>query len=328
MKTRVTGSEPIDWCKIAEQYMSGPHHCQVYRVLEDTSDFYKVEYGDVILLNEVGYLVRGTESEKKFGLEGEPKPWVKSCIDLLTGEKKVLKLPFFEEFPCRIEGNKFTCLRNPEKEARILDKVRGHRGFMQGFHGLDIVSNNVRVIDRIPGRSLDVVVRSIPMDHDMYYRDHLPALIEGIVYAFHSMADLHALGEIHGDITPDHIFVESDTGMFRWIDFDYDYKESNNLFLRDVYEMGTLLSFVVGKDYVAFADLKSKHPEVADAIRPEDMQSVFPNQLANLKLLYPYIDDSLNDILLHFSKGADKRYETAQELVDDLQKAVPNLKSL
>jgi hypothetical protein len=199
---------------------------------------------------------------------------------------------------------------------------------MQGFHGLDAASNNVRVIDRIPGRSLDAVVRSIPMNHDMYYRNHLPGLLEGVVYAFHSMADLHALGEIHGDITPDHIFVEKDTCMFRWIDFDYDYKESNNLFLRDVYEMGTLLSFVVGKDYMAFADIKSKHPEVAGALRPEDMQSVFPNQLANLKLLYPYIDDSLNDILLRFSKGATERYQSAQELVDDLEKATINLISL
>ena len=328
MKTRMMGSEPIDWCKIAEQYISSSHYCQVIRVLEDTSNFYQVEYGDVVLLNEVGYLVRGTESEKKFGLEGEPKPWVKSCIDLVTGERKIVKLTFLEEFACRIEGMKFTCLRNPEKESRILEKVRGHEGFMQGFHVYDAAGNNVRVLDRISGMSLDNVVRSISSDHESYYRNHLPGLLEGVVYAFQSMAELHERGEIHGDITPDHGYVEKDTGRFRWIDFDYDYMEKEDLFIRDVFEMGTLLSFVVGKDYVAIADLKSKHPEVAATIRPEDMQSVFPNQLANLKLLYPYIDDSLNDILLRFSKGADKRYETAQELVVDLEQAIPNVRSL
>lgn|GEM_PF-1872827 len=203
-----------------------------------------------------------------------------ACIDLATGDRKIVKLPFYEEFPCRIEGLKFNCLRNPEKEARILERVKGHKGFMQGFHGYDAAGNNVRVIDRIPGRSLDVVVRSIQADHDTYYRNHLPALLEGVVYAFRSMAELHELGEIHGDITPDHIHVEKDTGRFRCIDFDYDYKKKENLLIRDVFEMGTLLSFVVGKDYTAYADLAGRHPEIAAILKPEDMQSVFPNQLA------------------------------------------------
>jgi len=114
-----------DWCRIGEQYISNLSSCNVHRVLEDTTDFYGVEYGDVILLNDVGYLVRGTESEKKFGLEGEPKPWVKSCIDLVTGERKIIKLTFLEEFSCTIEGLKFTCLRNPEKEARDPRKGEG-----------------------------------------------------------------------------------------------------------------------------------------------------------------------------------------------------------
>ena len=325
----VNGSdrESLDWCKIAERYIPDSRTCRIYRVLEDTTDFFQVNYGDVMLLNDVGYLVRGTESEKKFGLEGEPKPWVKSCVDLVTGHKKIVKLTFLEEFACHIAGTKFTCLRNPEKEARVLEKVRGHLGFMQGFHVYDAAGNNVRVIERVAGRSLDTQIRSIPTDHETYYHEHLPEILDGLHYAFRSMADLHELGEIHGDISPDHIFVETGTGRYRWIDFDYDYQEQVDLVKRDVFEMGTLLSFVVGKEYVAYADLKSHKPEIAGRLTPADMQSVFPNQVANLKLVFPYIDEALNAILLRFSAGSSKRYETAGQLASDLGEVIPQIKS-
>jgi len=36
------------------------------------------------------------------------------------------------------------------------------------------------------------------------------------VLAYNAMGDLHRMGEIHGDITPDHISVESGTGRYRW----------------------------------------------------------------------------------------------------------------
>lgn len=315
----------IDWCEIAQEHLPGSTSCQVYRVRDDTTDYYEVDYGDVLLLNEVGYVVRGTESEKKFGLEGEPKPWVKSCVDLVTGERKVIKLTFLEEFPCRIEGLKYTCLRNPDKEARILEKTRGNPAFMQGFAVLDAKGNNVRVLDRIRGISLDNVIRSIRADHETYYREHLPGMLDGLVYAYREMHGLHEMGEIHGDVTPDHIYVERENGRFVWIDFDYDYKEENDLVIRDIFEMGTLLSFVVGKEYMAYQDVKTWWPALAERIRPEDMQSVFPNQLANLKIVYPYISDALNNVLLRFSRGSKDRYTSAADLADDIAEARKHL---
>lgn len=315
----------IDWCEIARNNIPNPGSCRVFRLLEDTTDFYEVNYGDVLLLNGVGYLVRGTETEKKFGLEGEPKPWVKSCVDLVTGDRKIVKLAFYEQFACRIEGLGFTCLRNPAKEARVLDNVKGHPGFMQGFHVIDAGGNNVRILDRVPGMSLDNVVRGLACDHETYYRTHLPRVLMGSVSAFRSMGDLHAMGEIHGDITPDHLFVETGTGRYRWIDFDYDYRERENIFMRDILEMGTLLSFVVGKDYLVFRDIRLYFPDVAERIGPQDMQSVFPNQLANLKLVYPYIDEKLNSILLRFSQGSGIRYDTAYDLADDIEEASASL---
>ncbi|MDQ7785139.1 MAG: hypothetical protein RDU20_19795 [Desulfomonilaceae bacterium] len=324
--TYVQAEQPTaDWCEIARKYVPDSTTCRIFRVLHDTTDFYEVNYGDVLLLNGVGYLVRGTESEKKFGLEGEPKPWVKSCVNLVTGDRKIVKLTFMEEFPCRIEGLGFTCMRNPDKEARILQCVRGHPGFMQGFHVIDAGGNKVRILDRIPGVSLDNVVRSIPCDHETYYREHLHGILTGLVSAYRSMGDLHEMGEIHGDITPDHLYVETGTGRYRWIDFDYDYKEKDNVFMRDIFEMGTLLSFVVGKDYLVFRDIRLYHPEIAVLLGREDMQSVFPNQLANLKLVYPYIDDKINSILLRFSQGSKDRYHTAYDLADDMEAAAASL---
>jgi hypothetical protein len=311
-----------DWCRIGEQYIRDLSSCTVHRVLEDTTDFYDVEFGDVVLLNNVGYLVRGTESEKKFGLEGEPKPWVKSCVDLVTGERKIIKLTFLEEFSCRIEGMDFTCLRNPRKEARILEKVRGHDGFMQGFSVLDSGGNTVRILDRIAGASLDNFIQSISGTHERYYREHLPDILNHLATAYDALGDLHRMGEIHGDITPDHIFVETGTGRYRWIDFDYDYKEKENAIVRDIFEMGTLLAYVVGKGPVILSEIKRHHPETAEKIRPEDMQSVFPSQLANLKMVYPYIHSELNDLLLSFSQGAGIVYRDAKNLAADILQSV------
>jgi hypothetical protein len=307
-----------DWCRIAEKYIHDLSSCRVYRIVEDTTDFYRVEYGDVVLLNNVGYLVRGTESEKKFGLAGEPKPWVKSCIDLLTGERKIMKLTFLEEFSCRIEGLHFTCLRNPQKEARILEKVRGHGGFMQGFSISDSGGNTIRILDRIAGMSLDNLIQSIPGEHERYYREHLPLILEHLAAAYDALGDLHRMGEIHGDITADHIYVEKGTGRYRWIDFDYDYRERENAFVRDVLEMGTLLAYVVGKGYVILRDIRLHHPELAERIRPGDMQSVFPSQMANLKMVYPYIHTELNELLLSFSLGAGIVYRDAKRLAAEI----------
>lgn len=314
-----------DWCRIAEGYVQNLSSCKVHRVLEDTTDFYDVEYGDVLLLNGVGYLVRGTESEKKFGLEGEPKPWVKSCVDLVTGERKIIKLTFLEEFSCRIEGLDFNCLRNPRKEALILEKVRGHAGFMQGFSVSDSGGNTVRILDRIAGVSLDNVIQSIPGEHETYYREHLPGILVHLAEAYDAMGDLHRMSEIHGDITPDHLFVETGTGRYRWIDFDYDYMEREHAVVRDLFEMGTLLGYVTGKGYVVWRTLKLHYPQVAEKVRPEDMQNVFPSQLANLKLVYPYIHNELNALLLRFSQGAGSVYYDAKILAADIRRAAQTL---
>jgi hypothetical protein len=126
------------------------------------------------------------------------------------------------------------------------------------------------------------------------------------------------MGEIHGDITPDHIFIERNTGRYRWIDFDYDYKEKNDLASHDIFEMGTLLVFAIGKDYLSYSQVKRTFPEAAATLKPEDMLAIFPNQVANLKLIYPYIHEQLNEIMLRFSKGSQQTYHDAYTLASDV----------
>jgi hypothetical protein len=317
-----TKENNTDWCSVGQQWLPTQTSCVVHRILEDTTDFYDVDYGDVLLLKNRGYLVKGTESEKKFGLEGEPKPWVKSCVDLITGERKIVKLTFFEEFSCRIEGLKYTCLRNPEKEAKILRKIQGNPNFMQGFNVIDAEGNNVRILDKIKGVSLDNHIRGISLEHEQYYREKLPELLEKLIVAYHAMADLHEMGEIHGDITPDHIYVEKESGRFVWIDFDYDYMEDDDVISHDIFEMGTLLAFVIGKDYLSLSEINNRYPDCFEKLTPKDMQSVFPNQLANLRIVHPHISQELNNIMLRFSKGANENYTDAHDLASDLSKAL------
>ena len=51
------------------------------------------------------------------------------------------------------------------------------------------------------------------------------------------------------------------------------------------------------------------------------MNIVFNNRVANLRKIYPYIPQSMNQVLLQFSKGAHLFYDDAEELLTDLEEA-------
>ncbi|MDH3965299.1 MAG: serine/threonine protein kinase, partial [Deltaproteobacteria bacterium] len=54
-------------------------------------------------------------------------------------------------------------------------------------------------------------------------------------------------------------------------------------------------------------------------LREEDVNIVFNNRVVNLKKIYPYIPESLNRVLMHFSKGANWFYENTEQLLEDLE---------
>ena len=49
-----------------------------------------------------------------------------------TGDKKFIKLSFFESFETDLGGIKIRCFRNPRKEGEVLKLVKDHPYFMQG----------------------------------------------------------------------------------------------------------------------------------------------------------------------------------------------------
>ena len=64
--------------------------------------------------------------------------------------------------------------------------------------------------------------------------------------------------------------------------------------------------------FTRFPDILARFTQAVRAI-------VFHNRLANLKKVYPYIPDTLNRILCHFSRGANWFYEETGQLLEDLE---------
>jgi len=296
-----------------------PHQVpQRFRIHTDTSDFFQVEYDDVVMLNNRPYLIRHNAKELRFGLEDEVKFWVKRAIDLEDGSLKIMKLVFYERFMSHIGDIEFECFRSPKKEARILDLVSGHRNFMQGYSIPDEKGNLIRVLDFIKGKTLAAHVRKMEMDHEAYYHDRFPVILDQFFKCVQAIRFLHDHGERHGDIRRDHILIDQETGDYRWIDFDFNYRHRENIYGYDLFGLGNILVFLTGMGDVLLPDLKKDGNPLLGTLSDADLNIVFHNRVVNLKKIYPYIPESLNRILLHFSKGANRFYEHTSQLLDDL----------
>jgi hypothetical protein len=290
------------------------------KVFTDTTQYMEISYGDVISIGGLHYLVLRDEAERSFGIE-DPKYWVKRCTVLETGERRILKLVFHESFPLGIGKLVVKCYRSPEKEARILDVVRGDWRFMQGFTARDEKGNPVRVLDVIRGKRLDEVVWDIDADHRTYFFELFPEIFGKFIGACEAIAFLHSKGEKHGDIRRDHLWLEGGTGRYRWIDFDYTYDFQENPFGLDLFGLGSIFIFLVGKGIYNLSEIKRQGlADVLNEITAHDFSLLYPNRVVNLKKLFPYIPDELNRVLLHFSSGAEIFYETVDEFLKDLSK--------
>jgi len=291
----------------------------------DATDFFRIGYGDVLMLNGTPYLIRQNAKEGRFGLDDEEKFWVKRSVDLDSGERKIIKLVFYERFTSHVGGIAFQCFRSPKKEARILALVRGHSHFMQGFSAEDAAGNPLRVVDIIVGPTLPTMVNKIQGDHETYFHEHFPNILDHFIRSVEAIRFLHAHGEKHGDVRRDHIFVDRDTGAYRWIDFDFNYAHRENIYGYDLFGLGNILIYLAGRGDLLIQDLiREKHPSL-DSLVEEDRNIVFHNRMANLKKIYPYLPEALNRILLHFSKGANWFYEHTNQLLEDLGTARASL---
>ncbi len=290
----------------------------------DTTDFFSIDCGDEIQIGEKRYRITGHEKERRFGIE-DPKFWVKRGVDVDTGERKIIKLAYFETFETSLGGVKIRCFRDPEKEGRILDLIRGHPLFMQGKAFKDIRDNNIRVLDIVAGPNFLVDMDRIRMDHQEYFFHRLPAVIEKLISAFEAILTLHRAGFRHGDIRNDHLIIEGGTGNYVWIDFDYDYHAPENPFSLDLFGMGNILVYAVGKGfhdlYMIVHDTQT-YGSLIDHLTAGDFSILDKSRLLNMQKLYPYIPPSLNNVLMHFSRATEIYYEQVDELLEDLSGVV------
>lgn len=295
------------------------------RVFPDTSDFTSIDYGDILVVDNRYLLVTGYTKEGRFGVDEQVKQWVPRTEDLETGAKQIVKLVFHETFDISFGQFTINCFRNPEKEAQILELVKGHPHFMQGYAALDDAGNLVRILDIILGSRLDRFIHKGPESHEGYFSEKLPFILKQYLECMRGIGLLHKNGFRHGDIRRDHILVEYDTKLFRWIDFDYDFYLPEKPFGLDMYELGNILVHLVGRSNYQPREIM-EHPgmgqKALDTIEEGDISLLSQNRIVNLAKLFPYIPDSLNNILMHFSKSSSVFYETVDELCDDLADAI------
>ena len=295
------------------------------RIITDTTNFFSIDYGDIIVTGNSKYRITGHERERRFGVE-DPKFWVKRAVDLETGEKKIIKLSFFESFETKMGGVPITCFRNPDKEGDILELVKDHPGFMHGEVHRDSKENNMRIITPVKGTNFFVYLGSMnDIEHEEYFFGVLPYILRQVAKAFESIRFLHINGYRHGDIRNDHIIVEEDTGNYVWIDFDYDYSSPENPFSLDIFGMGNILLNAVGKGFHnldMIRDNTEKYGDLINNIDDSDFSIFNKRRFMNLRKLYKYIPVPLNNMLAHFSRGAEVFYESTDEIIEDLYRCL------
>jgi len=298
------------------------------RIFTDTSDFTSITYGDIIHVAGRYFIIVGHTREGRFGIDSQIKPWVPRVQDLMSDERFIIKLVFHETYDLKIGKLKVTCFRSPEKEARVLELVADNPYFMHGYSVLDEADNLVRILDIIDGRRLDTHIAKLGASHEEYVAEHLKEMLIRFLTSVAGIRLLHDNGLKHGDIRRDHIFVERESGTFRWIDFDYDFYIPERPYAMDLFGLGNVLLFILGKQNFRVSDVIN-HPDMGEkvmkTINTNDLSLLAQDRIFNLKKLFPYIPESLNNILLHFSVGTQVFYNSVAEFQDALQQAVDTL---
>jgi hypothetical protein len=300
------------------------------RVVMDTSEFMNLNPGDVMVLDDIPYLITRNEKEVGFGMDDDPKFWVKRTINLKTGEIKIIKLVFFEEFKQKIGDFEVPFYRSPLKEARALDTVNNHPLFMHGRSTNDIAGNNVRILDFIRGPSLNKLVSGIDMSHKEFFTIEMAGILEAICDCLQALSELHDNALVHGDVRWDHILFDRDQATYRWIDFDYNYDFPENPFSVDLFGIGKIITYVVGKGGYFYSDIRQnpRFKNEVDHLQSEDFSILEQNRLVNLQKIYPYIPTRLNNVLLHFSGHTTVFYDSVNEVIHDLRDALRDLEDV
>ncbi len=301
--------------------MTAPERLEI---ITDTTEFMNIHRGQVIDLDDRYLLVTGNIYESRFGLSNEPKYWVKKAVDLESGAPQIIKMVYVEEFQATIGRLKVKCYRDPHKETRVLELVRGDDRFMQGRALFDRRGNEVRAIEYIHGASFYDLIQDMSESHEEYFHTSMPKILRKLGDCFQAVQFLHDNNLCHGDIRSDHILVERDTGKYRWIDFDLTQDFSDY----DIWSMGNVLQFCVGMGMRTFHEVLNSDafPEaVKGSLGKDDASAFHEHRIMNLWKLFPYIPRRLNDILLHFASNTNRFYESVNQLTADVDWALEEL---
>lgn len=295
-------------------------------IVTDTTSQLNIYRGHVVRLEGREFYVLGDVMEPRFGLDDQPKYWVKKTRALKTGKVTILKLVFFEEFMAHVGPIRIRCFRSPAKESQVLDLVRGDDRFMQGVTLHDEVGNEVRVIDYIHGKKVFDMILDLEMSHEEYYSTQLRSICETFISSMEAIRRLHQANLCHGDIRNDHLIIDRDSGKYRWIDFDLSQHYPDF----DVWSFGNVLQFLIGKGMLSFHEVRESDKfaqRIKDSLNDEDASAFYHYRIMNLQKVFPYISEKLNRILLHFSMGANKYYDEIDPLIEDFGGAVADIPS-
>jgi len=294
------------------------------KLITNTSNIFAIQRDDEIILGNRRYRVTGHVYEQRFGIE-DPKIWVKRVEDCETGEKKIIKLTYLESFKTTVGGVDIRCFRDPEKEGNILNLVQDHPNFMQGKMCRDQEGHNIRVLDIVQGPNYFDYVDCIRIPYESYFEKMLPVLLRNLVRAFEAIRFLHVHNFRHGDVRNDHLIIDKTTGQYVWIDFDYDFECWENPFSLDIFGMGNLILYTVGKGFHTYYEIKNNpylYKDLVAKLDPDDFAVLYKQRLVNLQKLYPQIPTLLNNVLMHFSRRTEVYYEYAEEVIEDLNKCI------
>ena len=126
----------------------------------------------------------------------------------------------------------------------------------------------IRVLDFIEGQTLYDYVEGLGLDHQTYFYERLPVILNNFIECIEAIRFLHEHGEKHGDIRRDHILIDRHSGRYRWIDFDFNYRHRENVYGYDLFGLGNVLVFLVGMGDVLLPELKNQgNPALGYACR-------------------------------------------------------------
>ncbi len=291
------------------------------QVVEDTTSIMNIYRGQILRLGDGEYFILGDIHEPRFGMQDQPKYWVKKVADLSDGTVRIIKLVFHEEFVAHMGPIRIRCFRSPEKEARVLELATGNPRFMQGRAFIDPAGNNVRLIDFINGDTLYDTLMNLEMEHEDYFHTRFPGILAQLCDCMDAIALLHAHGLCHGDIRNDHIIIEDGTELFRWIDFDLTQRFSDY----DVWSLGNLLQFCAGKGIRTFHEVESGdiYPDsVRQSLSSDDAMGFYKYRIMNLRKLFGYIPKRFNDILMRFAVNTTTFYDRVDQLSSDVREVL------